>query len=133
MWAGIHARVVGIHEGRPYKEGQGEKRNREQSPGAWVITDGRYLLRFVTTTPPRLFKEAPDGAPPHYELFDIREDPGETRNLAQQIPQVLESLKRVYMQQARTLPPPAVWREGPLARDGADNVHLKESDRKAAP
>lgn len=108
VWAGIHARAWGFSGETTI--GNAEQR-REESPGAWVATDGRYLLRFVTATPAGLFRDLPDGAPAHYELFDLREDPGETRDLSAQIPQVAERLKAVFRQQARQWPKPNRWRE----------------------
>jgi uncharacterized sulfatase len=108
VWAGIHARAWGFSAETTI--GNAEQR-REESPGAWVATDGRYLLRFVTATPASLFRDLPDGAPAHYELFDLREDPGETRDLSAQIPQVAERLKAVFRQQARQWPKPNRWRE----------------------
>lgn len=107
MWAGIHARAWGFTGETVIGNAQ---QRREESPGAWVVTDGRYLLRFVTAIPAGLYRDLPDGAPPRAELFDIREDPGETRDLSAQIPQVAEKLRRVYLERARTLPPPARWR-----------------------
>jgi arylsulfatase A-like enzyme len=86
------------------------QQRREESPGAWVITDGSYLLRFVTTTPAGLYKDSPDGAPARYELYDLREDPGETRNLYTQLPQVAHEMERAFREQAKALPPPTRWR-----------------------
>ena len=124
IWAGIHARAWGFTGETVI--GSASQR-REESPGAWVTTDGRYLLRFVTTTPPQLFRELPDGAPAHFELFDIREDPGETRNLYEQIPQVARRLEEVYKKQARTFPPPARWRVDRWREMvPPDNIHLKD-------
>lgn len=108
VWAGIHARAWGFSGGTTI--GNAEQR-REESPGAWVVIDGRYLLRFVTAIPAGLFRDLPDGAPAGYELYDLREDPGETRNLSTQLPQVVEQLKSVFLRQARQWPSPNRWRE----------------------
>lgn len=109
LWAGIHARSWGFLGGTTMNTDNPERR-REESPGAWVITDGRYLLRFVTATPARLFSDIPDGRPAGYELYDLREDPLEQRNLKDQLPQVLEQLRKAFEKEARSFPPPARWR-----------------------
>jgi len=107
MWAGIHSRAWGFTGETVIGDAQ---QRREESPGAWVITDGKYLLRFVTTTPAGLYKEVPDGAPSRYELYDLREDAGETRNLYAQLPQVAREMERAFREQASVLPPPTRWR-----------------------
>lgn len=107
MWAGIHSRAWGFSGETVIGNAQ---QRREESPGAWVVTDGKYLLRFVTKTPAGLYQEAPDGAPARFELYDLREDPGETRNLYSQLPQVARELVGVFRTRAKDLPPPAKWR-----------------------
>lgn len=106
-WAGIHSRAWGFSGETVIGDAQ---QRREESPGAWVITDGKYLLRFVTSTPAGLYRDSPDGAPARYELFDLREDPGETRNLYQQLPQVAREMERAYRERSKELPPPTRWR-----------------------
>jgi len=106
-WAGIHARAWGYT--RETTIGEFNQR-REESPGAWAVTDGAFLLRFTGTTIPGLFSDLPDGAPPKLELFDLREDPGESKDIAAQLPQVVTRLKKIHEDEARTLPPPPVWR-----------------------
>jgi uncharacterized sulfatase len=107
MWAGIHARAWGFT--RETTIGQFNQR-REESPGAWAVTDGTYMLRYVTATPAGLFSDVPEGEAGHFELHDLREDVQEERNLAPQLPQVVERLKSVYKARARSLPPPSKWR-----------------------
>lgn len=124
IWAGIHARSWGFHRDTTMGEGNPERR-REESPGAWVATDGRYLLRFVTSTPAGLFKDVPEGAPAGYELYDLREDPLEQRNIAGQLPQVVGRLRAVFEKEARTFPPPSKWRKDRWREMmPPDNVHL---------
>jgi hypothetical protein len=75
-----------------------------------VIADGTYLLRFTGAVVPGLFRDLEGGAPAHFELYDLREDPGETRDLSAQLPQVVARLRLRYEAQARSLPPPRTWR-----------------------
>ncbi len=126
VWAGIHARSWGFH--RETVIGANPEKRREESPGAWVATDGRFVLRFVTSTPKGLFKEAPDGAPAHYEMFDLSEDPTESKNIYDKVPQIAAQLKAVFFRQARTLPPPTVWRKDRWREMmPPDNIHLKQN------
>lgn len=106
--SGIHARSWGYTGAATIAE-QPERR-REESPGAWVLTDGEYLLRFTGTTIPGLFRDVEAGAPPRFELYDVREDPQETRDLSAQLPQVVERMRKKYEAEAKDYPPPAVWR-----------------------
>lgn len=108
-WAGIHARAWGFH--REETIGGNPTARREESPGAWVVTDGRYLLRFVTATPGGLFKDVADGAPSRFEMFDLREDPLETKNIVTQLPQVAAELRTAFFHQARRWPGPTRWRQ----------------------
>jgi hypothetical protein len=126
FWAGIHARSWGFLGGTTIGTGNPERR-REESPGAWVITDGRYVLRHVTAIPAGLFKDVPDGRPAGYELYDLREDPLEQKNLTEQLPQVVQELRAAFYKEARSFPPPARWRADRWREMmPPDNVHLKE-------
>lgn len=107
FWAGIHARSWGYTGETTI--GPIEPR-REESPGAWAVSDGAYLLRFTGAIIPGLFKDAPDGAPARFELYDLREDPVESRDLSTQLPQVVKRLREQFAAEARTLPAPPVWR-----------------------
>ncbi len=127
LWAGIHARAWGFTRETTMGEGNPERR-REESPGAWVVTDGRYLLRFVTQIPAGLFKEVPDGQSAHYELYDLREDPLESRNLYTQVPHVAEPLKLVFMRQAMNLQPQTRWSQDRWRQMmPADNSYLEKA------
>lgn len=106
--SGIHARAWGF-TGETTLGGPAQAR-REESPGAWVITDGKYLLRFTGRVIPGLFRDLADGQAAHYELYDLREDPREEHDLAKQLPQVVERMRQRYAKQSRDLPPPPVWR-----------------------
>jgi len=129
LWAGIHARSWGYLGATTMGADNPEKR-REESPGAWVVTDGRYVLRYVTATPAELFSDMPKGRPGGYELYDMREDPLEQRNLTGQLPQVVRELRAVFEKEARTFPPPVSWRADRWREMmPPDNIHL-ESGKK---
>lgn len=108
MLSGIHARAWGYSGATTI--GAPANARREESPGAWVITDGAYLLRFTGNLAAGLYRDVPGGVPAHYELYDLREDPGETRDLAAQLPAVVERMRKRYEAEARSWPAPALWR-----------------------
>jgi uncharacterized sulfatase len=109
MLSGIHSRAWGYTAETTI--GENAQRRREESPGAWVITDGEYMLRFTGTVVPGLFRDLEAGAAPKLELFDLREDPQEKRDLSAQLPAVVERLKKRYEAEAKSFPPPPVWRQ----------------------
>ncbi|MFB3828972.1 MAG: sulfatase [Bryobacteraceae bacterium] len=124
--AGIHARSWGFLGATTMGTANPERR-REESPGAWVVCDGRYLLRYVTSIPAGLFNDVPDGRPGAYELYDLREDPLEQKDLTVQLPQVVRELRAVYEKEAHAFPPPAKWRADRWREMmPPDNLHLKD-------
>ncbi len=108
MLSGIHSRAWG-YSGETTIGAPANVR-REESPGAWVVTDGTYLLRFTGSIVPGLYRDAAAGVPAHHELYDLREDPGETRDLTKQLPAVVERLEKLYQSKAKTWPAPPTWR-----------------------
>ena len=44
--------------------------SREKAPSGYVVADDRYLLRYVSETMPKLYKDAVQGIDAHYELYD---------------------------------------------------------------
>jgi uncharacterized sulfatase len=110
MWVGIHARAWGFWGETTIGEGSPHRR-RNESPGAWVVTDGEHLLRFVGTTPAGLYRDLPDGLAAHYELYDLEADPLETRNLYEELPEIANRLEEAYRSAAGQLPKPPRWRE----------------------
>jgi arylsulfatase len=110
MWVGIHSRYWGFGRETTIPM-NGNRDRRYESPGAWVVTDGRYMLRWVGETPAGLFEDLPDGLPAHYELYDTQSDPLETNNIHEQHPEIAERFEQIYEERARGLPPPSRWAE----------------------
>lgn len=106
FWSGIHARSWGFWGETTI--GRAEPR-REESPGAWAVTDGEHLLRFTGTVIPGLFQDLPDGRGPRHELFDVRRDPGETKDVFAARPEVARKLAAAWKRERDTLPPPPRW------------------------
>lgn len=106
VWAGLHARAWGFLLNTSYKT-HGTERNH--APPAWVVVKKPYLLRYVGTIEPEVYQEEPLGGPPVYELFNYLDDPAETRNLAEEMPEKVAELRAIYAEEANTFPPPFVW------------------------
>ncbi|MDX1501682.1 MAG: sulfatase-like hydrolase/transferase [Thermoanaerobaculia bacterium] len=71
--------------------------DRERAPAAWAVLGGGWMLRCC----------GPDRSP---ELFDVRRDPGESRDVAREHPERVERLLAAYREWVRGLAPAAVWR-----------------------
>jgi hypothetical protein len=69
------------------------------------------VLRFVSETIPDLYKDAVEGIPAHYVLYDYRADPGEQNNLVRELPEVAERLKAIWKRESKQFPRPVVWDE----------------------
>ncbi len=108
LWVGIHARAWGFWGETTIGEGSPHRR-RNESPGAWKVSDGRYVLRFVGTTPAGLYTDAPEGIPAHYGLYDVQADPLEATNLYEQEPDIARRLEEVFAAYAGQLPAPSRW------------------------
>lgn len=105
VWFGLESCSWGFTKERSLS---GENvRNRE--PGSWTVLTDFWLLRFTGTLAEGLYKDQPAGIPSHYELYDVRNDPGEKQNVFEQHPETAATLKAVAAKQAVSLPPPVKW------------------------
>lgn len=118
FFMGIHARAWGY--GRDSVIGDYEKR-RDLAPGAWVVIKDDYLLRYRGAIVPGHYKDLPKGASPKFELYNIKLDPGETKNLYSAKPEIVKKLKKIYNTEVKTLPPPVKW-----SRKKWDELVLKD-------
>lgn len=82
---------------------------RSREPGSWTVLTDSWILRFTGTLAKGLYKDLPDGNPAHYELYDVRNDPGEAQNILDQHPEAATPLKSIAAKQAAGLPPPVKW------------------------
>lgn len=105
-FTGIHApswgytgkSVIGSPQGR-----------RDEFPGAWVVIEGEWLLRYVGRLDPGLVKQSPDGEEPYFSLFNIQDDPLEQNDLYAAEPEIAAHLEATYNNHARSLPAPHTW------------------------
>jgi arylsulfatase A-like enzyme len=99
-WAGLHSRYFGFLLNKTFKNDPGI------APYAWAIVKDNYLLRFVGTMAPNVYTDFPDGRPPVYELYNIKNDPTEKYNIIENMPDKIQELKLLYYNKASTFPPP---------------------------
>lgn len=103
IWSGIHATTWGFmrqHDVFP------EVPSRDRAPFAWAVVKDGYILRHVGPTIPGLYKDRMEGQSAYTELFHFQSDPGEKINLADQKPELVQSLKSLWEKEAVNFPPP---------------------------
>jgi uncharacterized sulfatase len=105
---GIHARVWAFNGATSFFS---HNESREKAPSGYVVADGRYILRYVSETIPDLYRDAVDGIPAHYALYDYTQDPGEQNNIADQFPEKVEQLKGIWKRESKAYPKPVEWGE----------------------
>ena len=108
IWAGLHSRAWGFWLSTTFKDHSSE---RAFAPPAWVVVKDNYILRFVGEIESDLYKEIPEGGPQSIKLYDYHSDPGETRNLSMEYPELVSEMSKLYFREAVNFPPPLVWQE----------------------
>lgn len=103
---GIHARVWAFNGKTSFFS---HNESREKAPSGYVVVDDRHILRFVSETMPDLYRDAVDGIPAHYELYDYVQDPGEQNNLADQFPEKVQRMKEIWKRDSADYPKPVEW------------------------
>ena len=104
---GIHARAWGFMlETSFYPTNE---TSREHAPSGYMVADDQYILRFVADTEANLYKEAVDGIPAHFELYDYKADPGERNNLINLLPEKAAQLKATWKRDSAAYPKPVKW------------------------
>lgn len=106
LFTGIHAPSWGYSGTYASVHPQEE---RDRFPGAWVIVEGDWLLRYVGTLDPGLMQAYPHGQAPFFALYNMAEDPLELDDQYEQEPEIAARLQAAYDDHARTLPPPHAW------------------------
>jgi uncharacterized sulfatase len=105
-FAGIHAPAWGYSGSKAIGNAQ---ERRDLFPGAWVLVEGDWLLRYMGTLDPGLMQACPGGQKAHFALYNLQADPLEQYDLYTTHPDVAERLKASYDRIAETLPPPHGW------------------------
>jgi uncharacterized sulfatase len=103
---GIHARVWAFNGATSFFT---HNVSREKAPSGFVVYDDQYILRYVGETIPDLYRDAVDGIPAYYELYDYENDPGELNNVADQFPERVQKLKAIWKRDSAAYPKPVEW------------------------
>ena len=103
---GIHARVWGFHGASSFFT---HNVSREKAPAGYIVADNRYILRYVGPIIPDLYKDASEGLPESFEIYDYINDPMEQNNLIHQLPEKTAQLKAIWKKESMTFPAPVKW------------------------
>ena len=103
---GIHARVWAFNGRTSFFT---HNVSREKAPSGFIVADDQYILRYVAPTIPNLYRDAVDGLPSYYALYDYRKDPGERNNIADQFPEKLQEMKKIWQRESTDFPKPNAW------------------------
>ncbi|HEY5621811.1 MAG TPA: sulfatase-like hydrolase/transferase [Pontiella sp.] len=103
---GIHARVWAFNGATSFFE---HNVSREKAPSGFMVADDRFVLRYVSETIPDLYRDAVDGIPAYYALYDYTQDPGEQTDVKDQFPERFEKLKAAWKRESAAYPKPVVW------------------------
>jgi len=106
IWAGIHSSAYGFLVQKSTKNHDTE---RAYSPGAWMVVQGDYLLRFTGSLDPGIYNDFMEGRDPIYELYHIKSDPAELHNLAGEQPEKVKELSTYFFDNSDRFPPPVHW------------------------
>ena len=103
MWTGIHSRYWGFMKESVIEPSE---RERSEAPFGWVVVKDGYILRHVGEIVPGLYKDLPDGAAPTTRLYKFPDDPAEIRDLSDEMPELLKSMRDLYRKETADFPPP---------------------------
>jgi uncharacterized sulfatase len=103
---GIHARVWGFHGASSFFT---HNVSREKAPAGYIVADNRYILRYVGPIIPDLYKDAVEGLPESFEIYDYINDPMEQNNLIHQLPEKADQLKAIWKKESASFPEPVKW------------------------
>jgi uncharacterized sulfatase len=107
-WAGIHSYKWGYLIQKSTKDHSTEDKF---APPAWVVIKDDYLLRYIGILEPEVYLEHMPGREGIIELFNIKNDPSELHNVAEQYPEIVEALTKIYMEDSKDYPPPPNWKK----------------------
>jgi len=103
VWTGIHSRYWGFMKESIMEPSAGE---RSRAPFAWAVVKDGYILRHVGSIVPGLYKDLPDGENPTTRLYKILEDPAETMDVSEEMPEIHKSMREIYRKESVDFPPP---------------------------
>ena len=106
IWAGIHSYRWGYLITKSTKTHGTEQKF---APPAWVVIKGDYLLRYTGILEKGIYYDNMEGRGPVVELYNIKNDPAETHNLAERFPDTVKVMAKEYFKESSGFPPPVAW------------------------
>ena len=105
---GIHARVWAFHGSESFYE---HNEPREMAPSGFIVVDDRYVLRYISKIQPSLYRDAVNGLPAEFTLFDYQNDPLEQKNLITENPTKARELLDIWAEDSTDFPEPVEWQK----------------------
>ena len=106
IWAGMQSNRWGFLITKSTKQHDNEG---EHAPPTWTIIEGNYLLRFTGVLEPGIYFDNMQGRKAVFELYNIKNDPGETMNILDKMPIKAMELAHAYFDKSKGFTPPQVW------------------------
>ncbi len=103
IWAGKHAVSQGFLVKKTNKT---HNTAGKYGPPAWVVIQGNWLLRFEGIIVPGVYLDYMEGRGPVFELYNIKNDPAERNNLANQYPEKVRAMADIYFSESTDFLPP---------------------------
>lgn len=108
VWAGLQSNKWGYLIQNTTKTHSDEDKF---APPAWAIRKGVYLLRFTGVRESGVYLDCMQGREAMVELFNIKKDPSELRNLAKQFPRRVNELAKLYFSESKDFIAPVSWKK----------------------
>lgn len=110
IWFGLHSRFWGF-EAETVHHRRYLPLMTSKDPGAWLVVTDDWVLRFTGEIEPHHYRDMPMGGPATFELYSMKDDPGESNNLAAQHPKLVDELRHHAILYSLELPAPNYWEE----------------------
>lgn len=108
VWSGLHAYKWGYLIN---KSTQTHSTESGFAPPCWVVIKDDYLLRFTGTLEKGIYLDHMDGRNPIIELFNIKNDPTESKDLSKDKPLIVNEMMNLYAEESKAFPPPVDWKK----------------------
>ena len=108
IWFGLQSRFWGF-EAETVKHRRYLPLMTSKEPGAWIVVTDDWALRFTGEIEPYQYSDMPQGGPSIFELYSMKDDPGERHNMAALHPKIVDQLRLHAVRRSLELPPPNYW------------------------
>ena len=108
MWSGLHSYKWGYLITKSTKDHGTET---PFAPPAWVFVKDDYLLRYTGILEKGVYKDFMEGREAIVELYNIKNDPAELKNIADAHPTIVKELSTIYFEESKDFTPPSDWKK----------------------